>query len=153
MNVLIVYDSVYENTEKIAKAIASGIKGEASVVKAGEADVAEIASLDLLLVGSPTHGGRPTPAVKNFMNKIPDGGLKNIKVTAFDTRISGKDKGVGIKILVGVFGYAAGRIVDVLKSKGGTLAAMPEGFTVEDNEGPLAVGELGRAAKWGESLS
>jgi len=35
-----------------------------------------------------------------------------------------------------LFGYAAGHIADSLKSKGGYLAAPPEGFIVKGNEGP-----------------
>ncbi len=63
-------------------------------------------------------------------------------------RITGKDKGVGIRILTGVFGYAAGRIADSLKGKGGYLMVPPEGFIVEGNGGPLKQGELERAASW-----
>ncbi|MCK4843467.1 MAG: flavodoxin domain-containing protein, partial [Dehalococcoidia bacterium] len=72
MKALIVYDSVYGNTEKIARAIAEAItpSGEVKVVGAGEANPSELASIDLLIVGSPTHGGRPTPAVQNLLNKV-----------------------------------------------------------------------------------
>ena len=47
-----------------------------------------------------------------------------------------------------VLGYAAGRIANRLERKGGHLAAEPEGFIVEDSEGPLKKGELERAAIW-----
>jgi len=58
-------------------------------------------------------------------------------VTSFDTRFSAKDKGIGVRILLRVLGYAAGRIANRLERKGGHLAAEPEGFIVEDSEGPL----------------
>jgi flavodoxin len=51
-------------------------------------------------------------------------------------------------MLTKVFGYAAGRIADSLKAKGGRLVAEPDGFIVEDREGPLKQGELERAADW-----
>ena len=144
MKALIVYDSVYGNTEKIARAIAEAIapSGEVKVVGADEANPSELESIDLLIVGSPTHGGRPTPAVQNLLNKVPK--LQGIKVAAFDTRIPTK--------LVRVFGYAAGRIANNLKKKGSTLIASPEGFFVTGGQGPLKEGELERAAAWAKGI-
>ena len=155
MKALIVYDSVYGNTEKIARAIAGAITPSdgAKILRAGEANPSELASIDLLIVGSPTHGGRPTPAIREFLSRIPANALKNVGVTSFDTRFQAKDKGVGMRILLGVVGYAAGRITDSLKGKGGYLAAPPEGFIVEDNEGPLKEGELERAASWAKEIA
>ena len=140
MKALIVYDSVYGNTEKIARAIAEAItpSGEVKVLRVGEANPSELASIDLLIVGSPTHGGRPTPAVQDLLNKVPK--LQGINVAAFDTRIQAK--------LVKVFGYAAGRIANNLKKKGGNLIASPEGFFVTGSKGPLKEGELERATGW-----
>ncbi len=154
MKALIVYDSVYGNTEKIARAIAGAITPSdgVKVLRAGEANPLELAPIDLLIVGSPTHGGRPTPAIQEFLSRIPANALKNVGVTSFDTRFQAKDKGVGIRILVGVIGYAAGRIANTLKGKGGYLAAPPEGFIVEGNEGPLKQGELERAAGWAKGI-
>lgn len=66
MKALIIYDSVYGNTEKIARAIAGAMTPSdgVKVLRAGEADPLELESIDLLIVGSPTHGGRPTPAIQ-----------------------------------------------------------------------------------------
>lgn len=146
MKALIVYDSVYGNTEKIARAIAEAItpSNEVKVLRAGEANPSELASTGLLIVGSPTHGGRPTPAVQDFLNKVPELSLKGVNVAAFDTRIPTK--------LVGVFGYAAGRIAGNLKKKGGTLIASPEGFFATGSKGPLKEGELERAAGWAKGI-
>ena len=154
MKALIVYDSVYGNTEKIARAIAGAITPSdgVKVLRAGEANPSELASINLLIVGSPTHRGRPTPAIREFLSRIPANALKNVGVTSFDTRFQAKDKGVGIRILLGVVGYAAGRITDSLKGKGGYLAALPEGFIVEGKEGPLKQGELERAADWAKGI-
>jgi flavodoxin I len=144
MKALIVYDSVYGNTEKIARAIAEAItpSGEVKVLGAGEANPSELESTDLLIVGSPTHGGRPTPAVQDLLNKVPK--LQGINVAAFDTRSQSK--------LVKVFGNAAGRIAHNLEGKGGTLIASPEGFLVTGTKGPLKEGELERAADWAKGM-
>jgi len=154
MKILVVYDSVYGNTEKIARAIAGAVTppDEIEVLRASEAGLLSLESANILIVGSPTHGGRPVQAVKEFLNRIPAGALGNVAVTSFDTRMSGQDKGVGIRMLTKVFGYAAGRIADGLKAKGGRLVAEPGGFIVEDRDGPLKQGELERAADWLKSI-
>jgi len=144
MKALIVYDSVYGNTEKIAKAIGGAIAGEVKVLRMGEVNSSELKTLDLLIVGSPTQGGRPTPAIQDFLNKVSEPAIKGINVAAFDTRFSTR--------LVGIFGYAAGRIADSLKRKGGTLILSPEGFFVKSKEGPLKEGELERAAGWARGI-
>jgi flavodoxin I len=101
MKALVIYDSVYGNTEKIARAIAEAItpSGEVKVLPASEANSSELASIDFLIVGSPTYGGRPTPAIQDLLNKVTQPSLNGIKVAAFDTRMTTK--------LVRLFGYAA----------------------------------------------
>ena len=144
MKVLVVYDSVYGNTERIAKAIGGAITGEVRVLRVDEANPSELRTIDLFILGSPTQGGRPTPAIRDLLNKVPEASLQGINVAAFDTRISTK--------LVGVFGYAAGRIAGNLKGKGGTLIAPPEGFFVKGAKGPLKEGELERATGWAKEI-
>src|SRR4030042_217800 len=144
MKALIVYDSVHGNTEKIAKSIGGASAGEVRVVRASEVNSAELQTIDLLIVGSPTQGGRPTKAIQDFLDKISGPAMKGIKVAAFDTRFSTR--------VVAIFGYAAGRIAGGLKRKGGTLDAPPEGFFVKGTEGPLKEGELERAAVWAKQI-
>jgi len=144
MKVMIIYDSVYGNTEEIAKAIGGAITGDVKVLRVGEVNLSELKTLDLLIVGSPTQGGRPTPVIQDFLNKVQGAEINTINVAAFDTRLSTK--------LVGIFGYAAGRIADNLKGKGGTLIASPEGFFVKGREGPLGEGEQERAVSWAKGI-
>jgi len=140
MKALIIYDSFYGNTEKIARAIGGAIAAEVKVLRPGEVSTSELQSVDLLIVGSPTQGGRPTKAIQDFLNKLPATAVKGISVASFDTRFSTK--------LVGIFGYAAGKIAETLKRKGGTLVLSPEPFFVKGRQGPLKEGELERAALW-----
>ena len=146
MKALIVYDSVYGNTERIARAMAEAIapSGEGKALRAGEANLSELESLDLLIVGSPTHGGRPTAAVQDFLNKVLQQSPKGIKVAVFDTRATSK--------FARIFGNAAGRIAGHLTKKGGVLVASPEGFYVMGTKGPLKEGELERAAAWAKGM-
>jgi len=154
LKALIIYDSKFGNTEKIARAIGEAITplGKVKVVQAGDANPSELSSIDFLIVGSPTHAGRATRATKEFLKKIPANALENVGVAAFDTRFSAEDKGIGVRILLRVLGYAAGRMANRLEHKGGHLAAEPEGFIVEDSEGPLKKGELEQAAIWAKKI-
>ena len=155
MKALIVYDSVFGNTEKIAKAIGDSLADLTSteVVKVSEAKLEQLQGTDLLIVGSPTRAFKPTKAIVDFLIQIPSNGLKGIDVAAFDTRVNTED--VNSRILNGfvkIFGYAAKPIADKLQKKGGNLVIPPEGFFVKDNEGPLKEGELERAAKWAKQV-
>ncbi len=153
MKVLVVYDSQFGNTEKIAQAIGGAFVAPhtVKVVKAGAATQADLAGVELLIVGSPTQGGRGTQDTQKFLNGIPAEGLKGVRVAAFDTRIV--PKGGFVKLITRTFGYAAGRLATVLTSKGGTEAAPAEGFVVEGREGPLRVGELERAGAWAKTIA
>lgn len=152
MKTLILYDSVYENTEKIANAIGKGIDSQVNVLHVAPVETSLLKELDLLVVGSPVHGGMPTPAVQHFLTKIESGALKGVKVAAFDTRFAREDHGLGIKVLMSVIRFAAERISRELVKKGGTLVLPPEGFIVNDKQGPLQEGEIERATRWGTSL-
>jgi flavodoxin len=144
MKVLVVYDSTYGNTEKIARAVGAALTGDVKVLRAGEVNPAELSSFDLLVVGSPTYGGRPMPSVVDLLNKIPESAIKGKNVAAFDTRIPSK--------LAKIFGYAGDRIAKNMKDKGGNLVVLAEGFFVTGKEGPLKDGELERAANWAKTL-
>jgi flavodoxin len=151
MKVLIVYDSVFGNTEKIAKAIGDsfGAEENAEVLKVSDINAEQLKNIDLLIVGSPTRAFKPTKAIVDFLIKIPTDGLKEINVAAFDTRISTTDANSRLlNGLVKVFGYAAKPIADKLQKKGGNHMVSPEGFFVKDSEGPLKDGELERAVNW-----
>ena len=143
MKALVIYDSTYGNTEKIAKAIGAALTGDVKVLRAGEVNAAELNGYDLLVIGSPTYGGRPMPSVAELLNKIPESAIKGKNVAAFDTRIPSK--------MAKIFGYAADRIAKSLKDKGANLLVPSEGFFVTGKAGPLKEGELERAADWAKT--
>jgi flavodoxin len=151
MKALVVYDSQYGNTEQVARAIAEALGGTA--VRAGQASAGDVKEHELLVVGSPTQGGQPTAAVRAFLKAIPARGLEGVGVAAFDTRIAAQDSGLFLKLLMGVIGYAAGKIDKALETKGGRRIAAVEGFIVTGKEGPLKEGELVRAAAWARTLT
>lgn len=148
MKTLIIFDSMYGNTEKIARAIGDAITGEVMVLRASESSPTDFKSVDLFIVGSPTQGFRATKPVQAFIEGIPTGGLKGMNVAAFDTRMPEAEAGRGLRFIMKIGGYAAPSIAEALQKKGGKLVAPPEGFLVKDKEGPLVGGELERAGSW-----
>ena len=157
MKALIVYDSFFGNTEQIAGAIAKalGSQGEVEAMRVGSVTPQQLAGLQLLIVGSPTRGFRPSEATVKFLNSLPAGGLKGVKVAAFDTRIAQEDMHSPIlrfMFFIKIGGFAAKPIADALQKSGGELVAAPEGFIVKGSEGPLKDGELERAADWGRKM-
>jgi flavodoxin len=155
MKVLVIYDSVFGNTEQIARAIGNALGGpeDVGILRASDSRPEQLKGLKLLVVGSPTRAFRPTGAVKQLLRRIPRAGLKGVRVAAFDTGISTSDidSSVG-RFFVNRFGYAARPISDMLRKKGGELAVPPEGFFVEGVEGPLKEGEIERAAACAEKI-
>jgi flavodoxin I len=156
MKALIVYDSQFGNTEKIAQAIGDtlGSQEDVRVLRVGVVMPEHLAGITLLIVGSPTQRFRPTMGTTDFLKSIPKDGLKGVKVAAFDTRLTESEIGKNriLAFFVRIYGYAAKPISKELKKKGGELILPPEGFYVEGMEGPLTEGELERAAEWARRI-
>jgi flavodoxin I len=145
MKTLIVYDSLYGNTEIIAKAIGEAITGGAQVLRTDHVTAGDIEAADLLFLGSPTHGSLPSEAVQGLVEKIGSPDREGAKVGTFDTRLSWG--------FLRRWGFAADRMADTLREKGWTLAAAPEGFFVKGlRKGPLKRGEADRAAAWAKKV-
>ena len=157
MNILIIYDSVFGNTEKIAQAMGAALSPQEHVetLRVSAVKPEQLAGLNLLIVGSPTRQFRPTAPITSFLKSISSDGLKGVRVAAFDTRItlSKIEETPVLAFFVRLFGYAAKPIANNLQKKGGELSLPPEGFFVEGTEGPLKTGELERAADWAKHLA
>ncbi|MBE0695853.1 MAG: flavodoxin family protein [Anaerolineaceae bacterium] len=156
MKTLIVYDSFFGNTEKIAKAIGSalGNSEDVSVCQVANLKPEQMQGVDLIIVGSPTRAFRPTKPIQTLLASIPARGLQGVQAAAFDTRISIKEVNNGfLNVMVKLFGYAAEPIAKQLAKKGAALALPAEGFFVKESEGPLKDGELERAADWAKQIS
>ena len=149
MKTLIVYDSVFGNTRKVAQAMQEALGAGARMEKADGVTAGDLTGLDLLIVGSPTRAFTATGAAKGFLNKIPPKALKGVKVAAFDTRMYLPDvDNRFLTFMVGIFGYAAEPMAKKLVRKGGVQVLAPGGFYVKDSEGPMKDGEIDRAVAW-----
>jgi len=161
MRVMVVYESIWGNTEQIAREIAAGIGGETvEVVDAASAPPVVDSDVDLLVVGGPTHAFSMTSAStresarQQGATRIPASGIrewlerlsspgKAIPVATFDTRT----------VSPRLPGSAAKKAMKRLVGLGFRPAAKPETFGVHGYSGPIADGELERARQWGAEIA
>ncbi len=71
MKILIVYDSRSGNTEKMAYAVAEGVREEdinVVIRKVDDASVDELPDADGVILGSPVYYGLPTGKIKEFVD-------------------------------------------------------------------------------------
>ena len=149
MFTLVVYDSKFGNTERIAQAIARGAATLGSVRVANIADAAPslAAGPDLVLVGGPTQRRSMSPGLRGFLEALPAGSLAGAATASFDTRYRGS---------TWLMGSAAAEAAKGLQRAGSRLAAPPESFFM-NRGGPverqsLEAGELERAEAWGRAI-
>lgn len=75
MKMLIVYFSKFGNTRRVAQAIAETMKeaGEARVVSIEQLAALDLDGIDLVVLGSPTHGFTVPEAVRSALAALPAG--------------------------------------------------------------------------------
>ncbi|HVB75857.1 MAG TPA: flavodoxin domain-containing protein [Ktedonobacteraceae bacterium] len=142
MNTLVVYDSQFGNTERIARTIADTLRafGQAQAVRIDLTHPVEFQGMDLLIVGCPTQGFRPTPVMQSFLSNVSFQQHRGLAVACFDTRFRGR-----------LWKHsAAPSMVRQLRAMGVEPLVPPESFFVQTmkKEGPLLAGEAERAASW-----
>ncbi|HET9918376.1 MAG TPA: flavodoxin domain-containing protein [Ktedonobacteraceae bacterium] len=145
MNILIVYDSHFGNTQHIAATIASLLepRGVIQLVPVIEADPFRLRDIDLLVMGCPTQSHHLTPAVRDFLKRIPRRSLRGLRAATFDTRYRRSRF---------ITGSAAEDMARKLQRAGATLIVPAESFFVAGREGPLEEGEIGRVQQWTQVL-
>lgn len=152
MQTLVIYDSKFGNTEKIAEAIARGV-GPVSGVRVTSAAEATRAlespasRPDLVLIGGPTQNHGPSAGLRVFLAALP-AVLRGAPAACFDTRYRGP---------VLLMGSAATAAAKALAKAGTEIVAPPESFFII-RRGPLPLqtlepGEIERAEAWGRAIA
>lgn len=163
MKALVVYESMFGNTEQVARAIADGL-GETMEVELHEVSTAPQPSehpTDLVVVGGPTHAfslsrsstrgdaiekgathGSREVGLREWIGRLQSGEHPE-KVAAFDTRV---------RQVRHLPGSAARKAMKLLRDDG-YRSAGSESFYVRDVDGPLLAGERERATAWGRQLT
>jgi flavodoxin len=137
MRARVVYDTNYGNTRTVAEVIARELGRDAEILAVADVTDESLAGVDVLVVGCPINGWRPTEKMQGFLEGLAPGSLDGVRAAAFDTRVK-----------LFIHGDAAGKISRALHAAGATIVAKPQGFIVQGTEGPLAPGQVGKAGAW-----
>jgi len=161
MKALVIYESLYGNTETIARAIAEGLRKKFDVTVADVGTMPRAFGMNLLVVGGPTHAfgmSRPSTreqaaqqgtvrpqaidvGVREYLDCSPM--LAGLAAAAFDTKV---DKPF-------LPGSAAHRVQRQLRRLGCHIVLPTQSFLVSGSAGPLKAHEEERARKWGTALA
>ncbi|MEV4283420.1 flavodoxin family protein [Actinoplanes xinjiangensis] len=156
MRALVVYESMFGNTEAIARAIAEGLEADFDVTVADVRTMPPFGDTDLLVIGAPTHAfstSRPRTrahvtrkatirarafgiGVREYLEYAP--WLTGVHAAAFDTTMK-------MPVLPG---SAARKAHRRLRGLGCHMVAAAESFHVTGTTGPLVGGEADRARRW-----
>ena len=142
MNSLVVYESKFGNTQRVAELIgkALGSHGNAPVVDIESPDALKLEKVDLLVIGGPTQAHGMSPALRVYLDGLISRAPAGMRAAIFDTRL----KGPGF-----LWGSAAKAIADQLRKAAFVVVAPPESFLVEGMKEPRMVdGEEQRAQAW-----
>jgi len=127
---LIVYYSLYGNTEKVANALATGLQSggcDVETVKVDAVNLRGLSEIDLLCVGTPVHAFNISKPVKEFLERLMNQeGLSGKKAFAFDTKMKSR-----------LAGTAGGKIEKKLKQLGFEIVKPAKSAVVKGREGPL----------------
>lgn len=139
MKSLVIFDSNFGNTKAIAEAIAKSLKTTAKSVS--DTKPGDLTDLDLIVVGSPINGWRPSEKMGAFLSGLEPGQLDGKLVAAFDTRVK-----------LFIHGDAMTQIEKALVNLGAKPIVGPTQFYVGGKEGPLLDGELVKAGVWANKI-
>ncbi len=162
---VVAYESMFGNTERVAHAVATGLRLEgfdATVVDVSKNPPVDLDAIELLVVGAPTHafslsraatradaveqGGRADAAItgmREWLQSLPEGGRAPL-AAAFDTRVT------KVRYLPA---SASRRAARLLAEQGCRLLSAPTGFSVHDVPGPLESREIDRAIAWARRVA
>jgi hypothetical protein len=161
---LVVFESMWGNTEQVARAIASGLQTscEVDVTEVGSAPSEVGPDVNVVVAGGPTHAfsmsrestradalnkgadhGHRDKGLRDWLDALP-GGHHPQQVATFDTRVA------QMRHLPGSAAKAAAKTAH---RHGYPRASRVESFYVVDMAGPLIDGEMERAAAWGREIA
>lgn len=158
MKVLVVYDTKYGNTQRVAELIAEGLRStgaEAVVENMKKVNLDEAGGFDAILMGSPNHIGRPTRTFKKFVGKLKKANLKEKSLAAFDTYVGKKDDQEVIQPGGGEFQKALLRMEKQLKEKLPHLKLISPGLSIAVGgmKGPILDADLPKCNEFGQKIA
>ena len=146
--VIVVYETKYGNTKIVAERIMQGLKAGKGIVadirELKDVDIKELASYDLLVIGSPNHMGGPTRGIKKFIDQLGKLDLKKKQVAVFDTCSGGKALAQAIK-----------KIEESIAEKAPGLKILSPGLSirVKGMKGPIVDEDLAKCEEFGKAIA
>ena len=144
---IIIYESKYGNTRRVAEAIAKGMGAvsgtEAVLCELKETDRKGLKDFDVIVVGSPNHIGTATRSIRKFIGEMGKLGLTEKVVAVFDTYMGGD------------FEKAVKKMEKSIKEKvaGVKLPVPGLSIRVDKMKGPVTEGEMPGAREFGEKVA
>lgn len=129
---IIIYDSLYGNTEKVALALRKGMRRKSfrvEVTRTSSVNVNKLNKYDLLAFGAPTHGFSISKPMKELLGRLHVERLQARRAFAFDTKSNRKWTG-----------SAGKRIEKRLRSLGMLIVKPYQSAAVMGTKGPLVEG-------------
>lgn len=107
MKAIILYDSRFGNTEKIAKSLQIGLKGTAAdiqqdvivCINTKDVPIDSLKEYDILCIGAPTENMTASKSIKEFLAKLKDIDLSGKYGFAFDTKLDSRFSGSAAKYI------------------------------------------------------
>lgn len=164
---VVVYESMFHNTESVARAVAAGLKLEGfstTTVPVRSAPALDTVVADLLVVGAPTHAfSLSRPATRD--DAVQQGAdPESARTGVRDWLAAGTPATSGQRPLAAMFDTrvhqtrhlpksAASRGRHLLQRLGLTVLVPPQGFLVGDLHGPLLDDQVESAVAWGRAVA
>ncbi len=161
MDVLIVTESCFGSTARVAEAVAAGLRSTGATVTVVDAAATDGApapgSVDLLLVGAPTHNmGMPSPGsrrqAESSGGRAPTRGVAEWLAT-LPRALGGRAAAFTTVTGTSMFSGSAAKGIEKVLRRAGAEVVGRESFLVTGRSGPLAEGETDRAERWGAGLA
>jgi len=153
--IAIIYDLFDGDTIKVARIIADAIDyvGDVSIYSAEDTDYDDLKHIDMLIVGSPTHRGRPSLSIAYFIDTIANHNLKDVQVAAYSVRSMQASKGrLSHSVQEWLSSLSAGRIIKSLKLKGGISSLDPLAIHIDAESETLSENERLRVVEWANRI-
>ncbi|MFW9951108.1 MAG: flavodoxin family protein, partial [Candidatus Thorarchaeota archaeon] len=148
LNVLVVYETKFGNTKKVAETIAEGMQEIAQikieVINVNEVEISRVHDFDAIIIGSPTWGGNSPKPIRNFINELADLQLKEKYYAVFDTNNN-------LRFLSNLVKKLEKRIDKKVPYLKRILPGLP--VRVIGLQGPIAEGELPKCRNFGKELA
>ena len=149
MKYIVLYDSVFGNTKRVAEEIQTSLGDQADLFQVN--DSFDLSGYDMVIIGSPTRAFRPTPNTLKLVRTFSKHSVPRLAV--FDTRMDiEKVDSKFLKRMAKWFGYSNDSIEKVAKKKGIDVVVGSGEFYVTDTEGPLAEGTSIEIGKWVQQI-